>query len=264
MTLESIFVYPIKGLRGISRPSARIERRGIEYDRRWMLVDEQGVFLSQRKLPKMAVLQTELTSTHLIVHSGSKNLDLSIDLTFTGPPIEVKIWSSLVTASAYSSTADDWFREVLGLPCRLVRLPDDSVRSPNPEFSKPGDEVSFADGYPVTLASQSSLDALNLQLDTPVPINRFRPNLVFSGADFPWIEDCWERISIGTTIFRVAKPCGRCLVVTIDQTTGEVTGDEPLRTLARFRNSNSAVNFSVHLIPEHSGELSTSDPILIL
>jgi uncharacterized protein YcbX len=260
MRIESIWVYPIKGAKGCPRSTSPVERRGLRFDRRWMLVDESGLFLSQRKIPAMATLSPTLSDNCLTV-SAPGQPDLTLDILAPGPLRTVTVWKSEVQAATYPKTINDWFSEALNLSCELVLMPESTIRPTNPDFSQPGDHVSFADGYPLTLASIASLNDLNERLPTPIPMTRFRPNLVAAGIHKPWIEETWDRIRIGPVFYRMAKPCGRCQVTTIDQETGAATGDEPLRTLAKFRKHGPTVDFSVNLIPESAGHVSEGDEI---
>jgi uncharacterized protein YcbX len=260
MKVESIWIYPVKGMKGRAVSSAIVEPRGFRFDRRWMLVDAGGTFLSQRKIPMMAILAAKVEKSCLIV-SAPGAPDLGVDLFGTGPARIVTIWRSEVEANTYDASVDRWFSERLGFPCSLVRMSDSTLRATNPDYSLPGDHVSFADGYPITLATTSSLQDLNARLPEAIGMDRFRPNIVASGVAEPWIEETWKRVRIGSLEYRVAKPCGRCQVTTIDQERGTPTGDEPLRTLATFRPRTPAVNFSINLIPTRSGQIFQGDLI---
>jgi len=180
--------------------------------------------------------------------------------------LEVNIWRSVVLAAAAGAAADSWFSAFLGEPVRLVYLDDPTRRAVDPEFGAPGDVVSFADGYPLLLTSTGSLDELGSWLtdagDAPVPMNRFRPSVVVSGFE-PWAEDRWHRVRIGAVTFRVAKPCGRCVVTTTDQVTGE-RGKQPLALLGKRRRFGSALVFGQNMIPESVGEIRVGDPVEIL
>lgn len=247
MKLSALYVYPVKSLAGIALSTARAEVRGLAFDRRWMLVDEAGEFLSQRELPAMALLQPELEDGCLSIRDRQERLSpLVINLPpYDGPAdLPVRIWDDQVTAQTVDPEADAWFSKALGLTCRLVYLPDHSFRPVDPQYGLPGDHVSFADGYPFLIIGESSLSDLNGRLPAPVPMDRFRPNLVFSGGA-PYEEEHWKGFRIGDVAFRGAKVCGRCQVTTIDQATGE-TGKEPLRTLAAYRREGNKIKFGLN------------------
>lgn len=257
-TVRSIHLYPVKGLHGIDLDCAWVERRGLRHDRRWMVVGQDGVFRSQRQIPKMATIRTSIADDGLCLQQPFSSI--MIPLEPAGEFVTVRVWRSRVVARAYGSAADRWLTEALGEPVRLVKMTAESRRDCDPAYSLTGDEVSFADGFPVLLTSHASLCDLNSRLSAPVPMSRFRPNVTFEGWE-AWGEDSVARVSVGSVSFRNAKPCGRCLVTTIDQDTGVSTGDEPLRTLAGFRTRANSANFGVNLIPDEEGWIRVGDEI---
>ncbi|HWD38852.1 MAG TPA: MOSC N-terminal beta barrel domain-containing protein [Fimbriimonas sp.] len=259
MTLSEINVYPVKGLAGMRLDRAFVEFRGLRFDRRWMVVDGAGVFLSQRSHPKMATLKA--TVLEKCLQLSAANDQLCLPLIADGQERMVRVWKSEVLAQEVSPEADEWLGNHLGFACTLVQMPEKAIRPTNSEFSRDGDHVSFADGYPLLLANDASLKDLNGRLDSPVPMNRFRPNLVVTGSVRPWAEDDWHKIQIGGIEFRCAKPCGRCQVTTIDQSTGVPSGDEPLRTLATFRKVENSVNFAINLIPDGEGWIGVGETV---
>jgi len=180
--------------------------------------------------------------------------------------LKVTVWRSTVLAAAAGPQADSWFSAFLGQPVRLVYLDDPTRRAVDPEFGRDGDVVSFADGYPLLLTSTGSLDQLGQWLTDagaqPVPMNRFRPNVVVTGSG-PWDEDHWRRVRIGAVSFRVAKPCGRCVVTTTDQITGE-RGPQPLKMLAARRRSGKSLVFGQNIIPDGPGLIRVGDPVEIM
>jgi len=248
MKITAIYLYPVKSLGGISLQEATAEKRGLEYDRRWMLTDESGVFLSQRELPEMALLQPAIENGHLVIRHRGKPLEplsIPLDPASYGEPRTVTIWDDNCAAVHVSEDADTWFREALNSPCHLVYMPDNSVRPVNPDYALPGDMVSFADGYPFLVLGESSMAFLNDKLETPLSIGRFRPNFVFSGAS-PHEEDTWKRFSIGQVQFRGTKPCGRCQIPTIDQET-LIQSKEPTATLAKYRRYGYKIIFGMNV-----------------
>ena len=262
MILTEINIYPIKSTKGISLQNARVEKRGIENDRRWMVVDEEGVFISQREAPRLALISVAIGTTHLTLSApGAKNLSIPIKPVGTAR-LSVRVWDDVVTATFAGEDAASWFSEFLGLPCSVVHMPEETLRPVEPEYAQGADIVSFADGFPLLLISQPSLDDLNSRLAKPVPMNRFRPNIVVSGCG-PYAEDRWNTIRIGQLAFRVVKPCSRCVTTTVDQSTG-VSGKEPLATLSKYRNVNGNVHFGQNVIPESTGVIRAGDQVELI
>ncbi len=257
--LSEINIYPIKSAAGISLPAARVESRGFQCDRRWMLVDETGTFMTQRQFPRLALIQVQLTPEQLLITAPNREalvLPLSPE---SGDRLSVQVWNDRCEAVPMGKDIAQWFSDFLEVPCQLVYMPENSVRPINPRYGQPGERVSFADGYPFLLISQASLDDLNARLEKPVPMNRFRPNLVVSGCE-AFAEDSWQRIRIGSIPFRVVKPCERCVVTTVEQTTG-IRGKEPLPTLATYRLRQGKILFGQNLIPEAEGMLQVGDSV---
>lgn len=258
MLLSEIFVYPIKSLGAVSLESSVVESRGLQFDRRWMLVDENNKFLTQREFPKMATVAVEILKNGLSVSTDGKSLEIPFE-TSARETSTVKIWSSRCRAKICEKAFSDWFSDVLQTDCRLVFMPEETARKVNYFYAVHKDDcVSFADGYPILLAGEESLNDLNARLDAPVPMNRFRPNLIVAGAE-AFAEDGWRQIKIGAAIFHLVKPCGRCVITTIDQTSGAKTGSEPLKTLANYRIPKRSVKrkilFGQNLIAENTGEI---------
>ena len=248
MEITAIYIYPVKSLGGISLLEANVEKRGLQYDRRWMLTDADGVFLTQRELPEMALLQPSIENGYLVIRHRSKPiepLNVSLDPASYGEARPVTIWDDTCTAVHVSDVADAWFHEALNSPCRLVYMPDNSVRPVSPDYAVPGDMVSFADGYPFLILGEPSMAFLNSKLEVQLSIRRFRPNFVFSG-NAPHEEDNWKRFTIGSVRFRGTKPCGRCQIPTIDPETA-VQGKEPSATLAKYRRFDHKINFGMNV-----------------
>ena len=262
-TLSGINIYPIKSLGGISLQSSEVEERGLKYDRRWMLVYENGMFFTQRDHPQMALLQPAIEDGHLkIFHKQENAKVVSIPLEPDGEfNIDVIVWDDAVVAQTYSGEIDEWFSNTLGFKCRLVYMPDSSERKINPGYAK-NKPVSFADGYPLLIIGEESLTDLNKRMKTPLPMNRFRPNLVFSGGN-SFDEDEWKYFQIDKVKFNAVKPCSRCVITTTDQNTAK-RGHEPLKTLAAFRNQNGHVMFGMNVIPESLGKIKIGTEIRLI
>ncbi len=248
ITLNELWVYPVKSLKGISLTESQLSDRGLLHDRRWMLVDKQGNFMSQREIAKMALIETELGDNRLTIkHLAMPTIQIPIELYFSSKQRkQVVIWDDSCEAFLVGEEADYWFSEFLGQECHLVFMPEESQRKIDANYDFENRNTSLSDGFPYLLISQASLDDLNSRLEKPVPMNRFRPNFVVGGTE-AFAEDQWKVIKIGNNIFDVAKPCARCQVTTINQITAE-QGKEPLATLAKYRRVENKVLFGQNLI----------------
>jgi uncharacterized protein YcbX len=261
VTVANLFVYPVKSLRGIRVEQSMVGCRGLRFDRRWMVVDVNGVFMTQRTTPKMATIQTELTdrTLRLIAPDGGC---VEVPLSFGGTPGAVRVWTFEGTGNYVSSEADRFLSQALGSECRLVAMPDSTQRPVEAPTAHREDRVGFADSSPIMIVGESSLQDLNERLMKALPMNRFRPNVVLTGSE-PWEEDDWREISIGRLELHFLKRCGRCIVTTIDQATGRLTGDEPIRTLTKFRLIDSKVAFGAYYAPDLHGAIVIGDEVLV-
>jgi uncharacterized protein YcbX len=269
MRITSLYSYPVKGFHRIDHDEAVVEPWGLAGDRRWMLVDPGGVGLTQREANRLALLSATPHPAGVTLH-GPDRLDLDVPFPADGPIRHVRVFSSTpaVPARLAPAAPADWLTEFLGRPARLVWLGDPAHARPVQNNARDDDRVSLADGYPLLITNTASLDALNDWLaeagDEPVPMTRFRPNVVVSGAA-PWAEDGWigRRLRLGQVVARVASACDRCVVTTIDQETA-VRGKQPLRVLGQRRRVLGAVLFGVNLIPDRGGVLRVGDEVLDL
>lgn len=261
ITLSHIYIYPIKSLGGIGLQSAKVEERGLQHDRRWMLVDKNGMFLTQREYPQMALLQVNVNADKLeVIHKTKKMSPLQVPISNKkANSIVVNVWNDVVIAKHISEESDVWFSDALNMDCQLVMMDDDSDRFTDRKYTPEQKRVSFADAYPFLIIGKESLNDLNGRLKEPLPINRFRPNFVFSGGE-PFIEDSWKEFMIGKLKFRVVKPCSRCVITTVNQSTAE-KASEPLETLARFRKVGNKINFGQNLVSYDEGLLSVGSEI---
>ncbi len=261
--LTAIHVYPLKSTTGVALDTAIAERCGFSHDRRWMVVDAKNKTLTQREHPRLALIQVQLDAGGGLVLRAEQMPALTLPLPATDATRrEVVIWDDRVMAVHLSQRADLWLSRFLDSECHLVYLPDDVKRPLKPEYAHPGDHVSFADGFPYLLISTESLDDLNARLSEPVPMNRFRPNLVVTGGG-PFAEDDWRRIRIANVVFRVVKPCSRCSVVTVDQKSGQ-QGEEPLRSLGSYRLRDGEVCFGMNLVAMNPGRLRVGEELCVL
>ncbi|WP_336515266.1 MOSC domain-containing protein [Pollutibacter soli] len=264
LRVSELYIYPVKSLGGIAVQEAKMTSRGLEYDRRWMLVDENGIFMTQRTTREMSLLQCGISGGYLMVyHKLNRDKKISIPLDQYGEEkTEHEVWGDLCVGSNVSSEADQWFSDVLGLKCRLVFMADDSIRPVDTNYTSHGEITSFSDGYPSLIIGQASLDDLNGRMEIPIPMNRFRPNIVFTGGS-PFEEDTMRKFRIGAILFEGVKLCARCAIPTINQDTGQMA-KEPTRTLAKYRARNNNVYFGQNLIHSGEGIIRVGDEIEVL
>lgn len=263
MRLSHLYLYPIKSSAPLEVQSAEVEPRGLRHDRRWMVVDAQGQFLTGRKLPRMTLIRATPNAAGLLLEAPQMPV-LQVDFPVGGHGLPVKVWKSEVIAWPVATQADAWLSTFLGQPVRLVHMDARVSRAITSSHSLPGDEVSFADGFPLLLISQAALEQLNARLATPVSMLQFRPNLVVDGVA-AHAEDGWKRIRVGSVELEVAKPCARCVFTTVDPARGERDpAGEPLRTLIGYRRREGGVMFGQNLIPRSSGTLRPGDAVEIL
>ena len=260
MQLSGLYLYPVKSAAPMAVAQALVEPRGLQYDRRWMVVDEAGKFLTGRQLPQLTLVRATPDSSGLTLEAPGMPR-LRVNLGEASGTLPVTVWKSAVDAHLSGTEADAWLTTYLQRPVRLVYMDADVHRPVQSARARPGDEVSFADGHPLMLITQAALDALNARLAKPVSMLQFRPNLVVDGAP-AHAEDDWTRVRIGEVVFDVAKACTRCVFTTVDPTRGERDPDgEPLRTLTRYRRTEEGVTFGQHLIPRSPGVVRVGDAV---
>ena len=268
LQLSEIWIYPVKSLAGISLQKAKVTERGLENDRRWLLVDENGHFLTQRQYPQLALFQTAIDAANLtITHRKNNSETLKISLTPTNyhKKVSVKVWDDTIDdALEVSNEANEWFSKALEMSVRLVYMPENSRREVDKNYAISGDEItSFSDAYPFLVIGQSSLDDLNNRLKERVKMNRFRPNLVFKGGE-AYEEENWYEVQIGKATFWGVKPCSRCIMTTIDQESGEKTGKDPLLTLSTYRKAGKRVLFGQNLLVTVLESIQIGDAINVI
>lgn len=267
LLLQDLYIYPVKSLGGIRLTEAATELRGLRHDRRWLIVDERNQFMTQRQTPAMALLRvTPAYNGFLLTHAQRPDL-LPLYIPFEATPertLFVTIWDDMVFGWRGSREADEWLSEALGQVCKLIYMSDMVRRDVEPERNPEGQLVSFADQYPFLLIGQSSLDELNSWLADPVAMDRFRPNLVFSGGA-AFSEDAWGQFRIGEVTFRAVKSCARCVMTTVDQQTSlRSPTSEPLRTLATYRSVGHKVLFGQNVTTTERGLLRVGSAVEVL
>ncbi|WP_436514648.1 MOSC domain-containing protein [Ekhidna sp. To15] len=259
MKVTGIYIYPIKSLQGISLQEAEVLERGFKHDRRWMLVNEENLLITQRTHPHLSQISIALTSDNIVAsHKGFQDLKIPLQIE-SGNKIYVTVWDDQVAALESSATINEWFSKIAGEPCKLAFMPEDASRPVNPERAVNDENVSFADGYPYLILGQESLDDLNSRMDVNLPMHRFRPNIVVEGGK-AYEEDQWNDIRIGAVKFHVTHPCKRCVFTTIDQETGK-KGAEPLKTLSTYRREGSEVIFGVNTLALEAGKINVGDEV---
>ncbi len=261
LTLASITIYPIKSLRGIDVPASPVLSCGLRFDRRYMLVSEDGGSITQREVPGMALIEVTLEPDGLVCdHPALPLLFLPHEPT-GGMQTTVTLWRDTIQAQHISQEADRWFSAALDRPCHLVYMPASTRRIVDQHYAPPDQIVGFADGFPFLIANSASLDDLNQRLAQPVTLRRFRPNLVIAGAA-PFAEDHWRSIEVGEVTFDLVKPCARCAITTVDPESGTV-GKEPLRTLATYRTVDHKVLFAVNALTRGEGAIAVGDAVRV-
>jgi MOSC domain-containing protein len=263
MRLSSLHIYPVKSCGGIPLTESVVDRLGLAFDRRWMVITPRGQFLTQREAPALALVRPTIAPPHLRLNAPGLPELVTALTPLGGRPVAAQVWSDRLLVVAPDHRADDWFSRAAGQEVVLAHIPDSVVREVDRRYAPAGGRTGFADGFPFLLVGEASLAALNSRLDSPLPMNRFRPNLVLSGSA-AFAEDGWRAIRIGGIPMEVVKPCARCVVTTTDQATGRRDGEEPLRTLATFRRQNGKVMFGQNVVHYGTGVLRIGDQVQLV
>ena len=264
MKLADIRIYPVKSLAGNHVEQSQVTPLGLIGDRTLMLVDSQGIFISQRKFPRMALIHTQITQDSLIISAPDVPAMTVKFNEFNDEAIAVEVWGDQCFGHVASDVVNQWFSDFLDLPLRLVNYDSRQPRISDPQYSQTDDIVSYADGFPLLVISQASLDDLNTRLDTPVTMTSFRPNIVVEGCE-AYAEDNWQRIRVGEVEFDAVKRCSRCVLTTVDPDTGIKRADgQPLRALSQYRKATGGVMFGMNLIPRTQGTIKLNDSVEVL
>jgi len=257
--LSEIWIYPIKSLGGIRLKTAKVMEKGLQHDRRWMLIDENNRFMTQRVQNEMALFKQTMDSSQLTIQFRDNVLTIPLNSPIIDEPILSNVWDDAVTVFEVRREYSDWFSLHLDFKCRLVSFPEFNSRPVDARYKINDEHVSLADAYPFLIIGQSSLDDLNSRLERPVPMNRFRPNFVFTGGQ-PYEEDEWKNFTIGNNHFAGVKPCARCVLTTVNQDTAE-KGKEPLLTLSKYRRQGEKVLFGQNVLAIDHNEIYEGDEI---
>jgi uncharacterized protein len=262
LILSELWIYPVKSLGGIKLQEAQVEERGLQHDRRWLIIDANNRFVSQREHSEMTLIDVSLNESGLFLSHKTKPELGSLIVPFWPETLEiltVRVWEDEIEAILVNEKSGDWLSKALGIDVRLVFMPDSSPRPADPDYAPLDVNVSFADGFPYLLISQSSLNDLNSRLESPVEILRFRPNFVVTGGEAHQ-EDAWKVFKINDLEFLGVKPCARCIMTTIDPQTA-TKNSEPLKTLSTYRKRNNKIYFGQNLITKASGMVRVGDVI---
>jgi len=261
--ISEIHIYPVKSLPGISLQNSLVEERGLKYDRRWMLVDSENMFITQRLLPQMVFINVTIENENLIFTHKRKLLN-PLSLPIKQIPTKqmlVQVWDDNCSANEYENEVNEWFSDALEFKCKLVYMPDNTKRKTSTKYFSKSKNVSFADGYPYLIIGQAALDHLNDKLKFPVNMLQFRPNIVFTGGK-EHDEDNWKEIKIGKLNFNIVKPCARCVITTIGLENGN-KNKEPLATLSKYRNFQNKIMFGQNVICHSEGMIKIDDEIKV-
>lgn len=253
LQVSQLHIYPVKSLMGIRVKNAKVEQRGLQYDRRWMLVDISNKFISQRQENKLVFMQTAINDGQLIIKDrrSGEAYSLPLEPDLYKDKIKVKVWNDEVEAYELSIEANEWFSDILDKDIKLVYMPDEVKRPIAPEWGLNDEHVSFADELPLLIIGEASLNDLNSRLKEPINVERFRPNIVISGGD-PYEEFSWKDLRIGEYEYRGVKPCNRCITATIDPVTGK-NEEEPLMTLKKLQLKDNAFFGQLALVKDPAG-----------
>ena len=262
LKVSQINIYPVKSCAGLSFESSVIVDTGFEHDREWMIVDDAGNFITQRQDAKLSLIKTTIIPNGVRLETSDVQA-IDVSIVQEGERIHTEVWGNPCVGINQGNAVSEWLTNVTGKKCRLIHMAPDFKRLITKKYQTSGNEiVGFADGFPFLLSSEKSLEELNSRLDEKLPMNRFRPNIVISGG-VSFQEDSWKKIKIGSVIFRVAKPCARCEITTINQSTGQ-KGIEPLETLGTYRTKPKGIMFGQNLVQENNGTISVGDVVEIL
>lgn len=264
LSVSALFIYPIKSLGGISVTSALVTGRGLQFDRRWMLVDADQVFITQRGHPQLALFRVSIHEEGLLVQHTLTGESIRIPFypQTDEEQIIVRVWQDHCAARVVAPETDEWFSQQLGFPCRLVYMPEEERRAVDREYAFHEEITGFSDAFPFLLIGQASLDDLNSRLEEPLPMNRFRPNIVFTGGD-AFEEDSLEEFTISQVRFFGVKLCARCAITTTNQETA-AREKEPLKTLALYRMWNNKIYFGQNLLHKGEGWIKVGDEMEVV
>jgi uncharacterized protein YcbX len=256
LNISQLAIYPVKSMRQIQLQKSAMQFGGLKHDRRWMVVDNKGVMVTQRNIARLCLIQPELLNPNVdcsLKLSAPAMPDIEVNVPDGGISCKAIVWEDECNASDAGDEVANWLSEFLNIECRLVYFPDDEIRIVDQNYAKPNDQTAFSDGFPILLTTQASLDDLNSRMDESIPMERFRPNVVISGSE-AFAEDEWKQLKVGNIRLRIVKPCSRCVIPNIDIKTGEKT-KEPIKTLLSYRKCDDKIFFGQNVVADGEGEL---------
>jgi len=263
--ISELAIYPVKSMRQIRLKKSSLQFGGLKYDRRWMVVDADGVMITQRQLARLCLIQPELVNPEMdcsLMLSTAGMPDISVGVPDAKTTCKVKVWNDECTAYDAGDEIANWLSQFLKVECRLVYFPDDEVRVVDQDYAQANDQTAFSDGFPVLLTTQASLDDLNSRMDESIPMARFRPNIVVSGCD-AYAEDGWKQLKVADITLRIVKPCSRCIVPSIDIDTAE-RSKQPIKTLTSYRSRDHHIYFGQNVVADGDGLLETGMHLEVL
>ncbi len=264
ITLTGVRIYPVKSLAGIRLEQANVQPQGLQDDRLFMLVDENGLLITQRKYPQLALLKTQMIDQGIRIDTSNFSPLIIAEKDFLNETALVKIWQDECVGIVASEQVNQWFSQYLDSSVRLIKYNQKAPRAIDPNYSSPNDIVSFADGFPLLVISDASLQDLNSKLETPVTMTNFRPNIIVDGCE-AFAEDDWKQIRIGEVVFDAVKRCSRCVFTTVNPETGVKSNNgQPLKTLSQYRKADGGVLFGMNLIPRSKGIIRVNDKLEII
>ncbi len=258
--VTGLIIYPVKSLAGIELQESDVNNMGLKYDRRWMLVSHEGKFLSQRTLPQMALIKTEIDDGRLTLSMAGKGSHVVAATDDNSVKMNVTIWKDNLQVQKVGNESDAWLSDCLGVDCHLVYIADDVLRQCDLDFAEEGERTGFADGFPMLFISEESLADLNQRLDVSVDMRRFRPNVVIAGCD-AYAEDELKSFSIADIAMKGVKPCSRCPMPMVDPDLGKRAGQEPIATLSKYRKWDNKVFFGMNVIHQQQGVIRVGDSL---
>lgn len=257
LTISELAIYPVKSMRQIQLQESALQFGGLKYDRRWMVIDDSGVMVTQRNVARLCLIQPELLKPEVdcsIKLSAVDMPDISISVPDGCHTCKAKIWDDVCNAYDAGDEIANWLKEFLSIDCRLVYFPEDEIRIVDQTYARPNDQTAFSDGFPILLTTQASLDDLNSRMDEVIAMARFRPNIVVSGCE-AFAEDDWKLLKVDGITLRIVKPCGRCTVPNVDINSAERC-KEPIKTLVTYRKRDHKVFFGQNVVSNGQGILA--------
>jgi len=254
--ISELAIFPVKSMRQVQLQKSVLQFGGLKNDRRWMVVDDKDVMITQRNVARLCLIQPELLNPDVdcsLKLGAAEMPEIIISVPDGSTTRRVKVWDDICNAYDAGDEVANWLGQFLNIECRLVYFPEDEIRIVDQTYAQPNDHTAFSDGFPVLLLSQASLDDLNSRMDKDVPMARFRPNIVVSGCD-AFAEDGWKKLKVGDIVLRIVKPCSRCIVPSIDIATAE-RSKEPIKTLTTYRKRNNNIFFGQNVVADGVGEI---------